>query len=210
MGLKKSIVHVHIASAKHLRGINQLKFKKKEERDLALAWESYKAAENPVGVTLPTVQSVCRIRCLRHFLCAGIGLTKIDKLRGLLQENAYSLTGSQHMRELIPFINQQELNLVKSEIADRFVSVIIDETAHVTEEMVIIVRYVNVTSEKWVIEQHIARLLPSKSLTGEEVAHQLITTLSTQLGIQSHLLLGEMHDCVSVNNVAMRTLKIVC
>ena len=51
-----------------------------DERDLALAWQSYKVKENPVGVTLQTDQAVYSISCLRHFLCAGIGLTKVDKL----------------------------------------------------------------------------------------------------------------------------------
>ena len=90
------------------------------------------------------------------------------------------------------------------------VFVIFDGTTQVTEAMVIIVRYINDISEKWGIEQSIARLLLlSKSITGEEVAHQPISNLLIHLGIQSHLLLRAMSDCASVNNVAMRTLKIV-
>jgi len=34
-------------------------------------------------------------------------------------------------------------------------------------------------------------------------------TLSTELGVVSHLLVASMHDRASVNSVAMRTVKVV-
>ena len=51
-------------------------------------------------------------------------------------------------------------------------------------------------------------MLLAKSLTGE-VARQLIVSLTTELGIESDLLIAAMHDRASVNNVAIRTLCIV-
>ena len=59
----------------------------------------------------------------------------------------------------------------------------------------ILVRFVD---EKWNIQR----------LTGEEVACQLIVSLTTELGIESDLLLAAMSDRASVNNVAIRTLSI--
>ena len=52
-------------------------------------------------------------------------------------------------------------------------------------------------------------MLLAKSLSGEEVARQLIVSLTTELGIASNLLIAAMHDRASVNNVAIRTLSIV-
>ena len=53
-------------------------------------------------------------------------------------------------------------------------------------------------------------MLLAKSLTGEEVARQLIVSLTTELSsIESDLLIAAMRDCDSVNNVAIRTLNIV-
>ena len=46
-------------------------------------------------------------------------------------------------------------------------------------------------------------------MTGEEVAHQLIVSLTTELGIESDLLIAAMRDRASVNNVAISTLSIV-
>ena len=46
-------------------------------------------------------------------------------------------------------------------------------------------------------------------MNGEEIAHELINILSVTLGIQSHLVLAAMRDRASVNNLAMRTVKVI-
>ena len=46
-------------------------------------------------------------------------------------------------------------------------------------------------------------------MTGEEVARQLITSLSTELGIGSERVVVMMHDRASVNSVAMRTISVL-
>ena len=52
-------------------------------------------------------------------------------------------------------------------------------------------------------------MLLTKSLTGEEVAWQIISVISTEMGISSDLVVGAMHDRASVNEVAMRTVKVI-
>ena len=52
-------------------------------------------------------------------------------------------------------------------------------------------------------------MLLAKSLSGEELARQLILYLSTGLGITGDRLIASMHDQASVNNVAIQTLKII-
>ena len=46
-------------------------------------------------------------------------------------------------------------------------------------------------------------------MTGEEVARQIIVVLSTELGIPSHYVTAAMCDRVSVNQVAIRTVKVL-
>ena len=71
----------------------------------------------------------------------------------------------------------------------------------------ILVRFVD---EKWNIQQRVVKLmLLAKSLTGEEVARQLIISRTTELGIESDLLIAAVHDRASMNNVAIRTLSIL-
>ena len=48
-----------------------------------------------------------------------------------------------------------------------------------------------------------------KSLSGEEIARELINVFSTNFGIGSNYLIAAMRDRASANNVAMKTLKIV-
>ncbi len=52
-------------------------------------------------------------------------------------------------------------------------------------------------------------MLLSKSLTGEELARQLITAISTELSVPPQLVLAGMRDRASVNSVAMRTIAVV-
>ena len=52
-------------------------------------------------------------------------------------------------------------------------------------------------------------MLLAKSMTGEEVARQIITILSTEMGVPCHLVVAAMRDRTSVNTVAMRTVSIL-
>ena len=54
--------------------------------------------------------------------------------------------------------------------------------------------------------------LLAKTMTGEEIAQQIIVILSTEFGISSNLIVAAaaMRDRASVNDVAMRTIKVVC
>lgn len=62
----------------------------------------------------------------------------------------------------------------------------------------------------WELKQCVGRLkLLAKSMTGEEVAQQIIVVLSTELGITPQFIVAAMRDRASVNDVAMRTIKIV-
>ena len=94
-----------------------------------------------------------------------------------------SLTNSTNLRQLIPLIHKIEMDKVKKAIDKRHVSIIFDGTTNVCEAMVIVLRYV---TDDWVVKQCVCRLmLLAKSMTGEEVARQIIMVLSTELGIAS-------------------------
>ena len=68
--------------------------------------------------------------------------------------------------------------------------------------MVIVLRFIDAD---WQIQQHVVRLmLLAKSLTGEEVARQLIMCLSNELSVSSNQLVAAIRDCASVNNVAIQ------
>ena len=147
------------------------------------------------------------MKVVTTMLKAGVPLNKIDLFRDLLEEHGYALTNSTHLRQLIPFIHQKELSRIKREIRQRPLSIIFDGTTHVCEAFVIVLRYL---TDDWELKQCVGQLkLLAKSMTGEEVAQQIIVVLSTELGIPPQSIVAAMRDRASVNDVAMRTIKVV-
>ena len=125
----------------------------------------------------------------------------------MLEENAYRLSDRRHMSDLIPFILLQEKEQIKKEISGKAMSVVFNGTSRLGEVFVIVVRFVD---SNWCVQQRMIRLqLLVKTMTGDEIARQIINTLSVEYAIQSQQVMGMIHDCASTNNVAMRTLKVL-
>ena len=103
-------------------------------------------------------------------------------------------------------IGKDERKKVKEEIEGRDASIIFDGTTHVAEAPNIILRFVI----EWKVHQRLIQLLlVTKSMNGEELAHQLLSTLSVDFSISPSSLLAAARDRASVNNVAIRHLKIL-
>ena len=95
---------------------------------------------------------------------------------------------------------------LKQDIGGKHVAIIYDGTTQVCEAFVIVLRYVD---NDWVIKQCVCRLmLLAKSITGEEVARQLIAVVATELSLAPNMVLAARHDHASVNDVAIRTISI--
>ena len=130
-------------------------------------------------------QRVYRLKVLKTFLCAAIPLTKLDAFRDLLEENALQLTDRRHMSDLIPFLCSQEQATIKTEIGEKHLSVIFDGTTRLGEALAIVVRFVD---ESFAIQQRLVRLqLLVKSMTGEEIARELLSQHNTVLAQTSLL-----------------------
>ena len=108
------------------------------------------------------------------------------------------------MLDLVAFVLDEERSRIKREISGKFLSLVFDGTSRLGEVLADVVRYI----DGWEIQQRLVRLeFLTKSMSGEEVAQELINTLSVTLGVQSNL--AAMRDRASVNNVAMRVVSIV-
>ena len=89
----------------------------------------------------------------------------------------------------------------------RDVSIVFDGTTRLGEAMVILIRYV---ADDWSLVQRVIQVrLLAKSMTGNENARELISTLSTNYSISSDCVLAAMRDRASVNNVAIRVIQVV-
>ena len=84
-----------------------------------------------MGETLPDSTRVYRVKVVTAMLKAGVPLSKIDSFRDLLEEHGYSLSSSTHLRQLMPFILQEEIALIKQEINGKHLSIVFDGMTHV-------------------------------------------------------------------------------
>ena len=206
LSLKKSTVKNHITGDKHKNAKEKLSKKTARERDIVESLRAYDKSVEPAGTSVSMEQRVHRMKVVEEFLKAGIPLMKVDSLRSLLEEGTYKLTHSSHLSDYIPVIHGEEKKRIRSEIDGQKVSVIFDGTTRLGEALAIVLRFCS----DWKIHQRLVRLsLLSKSLSGEEVAREVLTVLSTELGILPSNVVAAMRDHASVNNVAMRTVAIM-
>ena len=82
------------------------------------------------------------------------------------------------------------------------------EALYVSPHLNFIFQYCHVA--KWAIQQRLIRMqLLAKSLTGEEIARELLFVLQAQYGIATGSLVATMWDRASVNNLAMSILRVM-
>ena len=206
--MKRNVVVSHVKCAKQLRSKEKLLEKEARERDLEQALEKHDAQTNRKGETLDADTKVYRVKVVMALMQAGIPLQKLEcpGLRDLLQENGYRLTDSRHMFDLMPFILQEERSRLRAEIEGKYLSVIFDGTSRLGEVLAVVVRFIS----DWTIQQRLVRLeFLTKSMSGEEVARELISVLSVRLSVESHRLLAVMRDRASMNTAAMRVVTIM-
>ena len=207
LSLKHSVLCNHMKSTKHIEGKKRLESKVAREKSIAEALKKHNEESHLRGETLPDSQQVYRVKVVTCFLRAAVPLRKLDCFRELLEEHAYRLSDRRHLSDLIPFIHSEEELKIRGEISGRPVSVIFDGTTRLGEALAIVLRFV---SDEWSLEQRLVRLqLLAKSLSGEEIARELISVLSVAYSIDSNRLLSCMRDRAATNGVAVRTLKIV-
>ena len=206
LSLKRSTIESHVKSAKHVESKKAVEQRQVREKDIAEALQRHTEVTHQKGETLPEEQRIHRVKVVQTFLRAGVPIAKLDIFRPLLEENAFRLTGTRHMLDLVPFILNEEKARIRKEIEGKFIAVIFDETSRLGEVLAVVLRFIS----EWTIQQRLVRLqFLVKSMNGKEIARELINILSVTLGIQSHLVLAPMRDRASVNNLAMRTVKVI-
>jgi hypothetical protein len=102
-------------------------------------------------------------------LTAGLNISQFDELRELFERGGYSLTSSNHLRQLIPFLRDRELNRLRDLTSNRPYSLIFDGATHVGELVIVIVRQIDQNSLNY--EQNVIALTHmDKSSNSSELA----------------------------------------
>ena len=104
LGLKVSIIQLHVKSRKHQAGKERHLRSEARERDIATSFAKYNQQEHTSGETLPEEMQVYRIRVVTAFLKASVPLNKVENFRDLT-ENGQRLAGRRSLSDLIPFIH---------------------------------------------------------------------------------------------------------
>ena len=128
ISVKKSIIKGHISSKK--RTINKDKLSKTSKRDIdiAEALGKFDKEHHPKGETLLTATRVYRVKVVQAFLKSGTPLNRLDYFRDIFQEASVTLTTQSNMRQLIPFILEEEQKSIAKELFGKDVSIVFDGT----------------------------------------------------------------------------------
>ena len=189
----------------HHRSIRIVTEKQINDKTIIESLTSYEGDAHPRGENFPEAQKLYRVKVVTAFLKVGIPLSKIQLLREILEEYAYRLSNARGMSDLVPFVHSQLEQEIKAELSEKYVSVIFDGTTRLREAFAVVVYFV---SDKQLKQRLIKFQMLTKSMTGEEIAREVISILQVAYGIGAKQLLACMHDRASVNACAMRTIKV--
>ena len=105
----------------------------------------------------------------------------------------------------MPAILHTERSHIQQAIAGHPVAVIFDGSTRLGEVLAVIIRF---SDNEWSPKQVLVRLKAlAKSLTGEQLAGELIDVLATQLQVPRAHVIAAMRDGASVNGCALRAVK---
>ena len=98
------------------------------------------------------------------------------------------------------------MNQIRREIDQKPVSIIFDGTSRLGEALVVVMRFLDC----WEIKQRLIRMqILVKSMTGEELAREVLGVLCREYKLASDQVLAVMRDRASVNRVAMQHIKVM-
>ena len=212
VSVKKSIVQDHIVSDRHARGKEARRNQLQHQQRVAESWEAYQNRHvsrlSGTGLTeaVSTDEALARIETVRAFLKAGIPLAKAGYLRPLLESGSSRLTDPSHLGSYIPFIRGSEAECIKEELkGSPHISVIFDGSTYHGEALAVLVRFVDSNFD---IVQRLVRVhILAKTLSGQQLAREIITVLSTELQLPSTSVLAAIRDGASVNASAVQKMR---
>lgn len=211
---KKSIIRTHIGTERHAAGKKSLEKTAVRQKTISASWDKYqkKHASEVVGTgmssAVPKEVANRRIDVVETFLRAGVPLAKVTYLRPLLEAGNLRLTDRSHLAQYIPLLTDTEMERIKNEVESAdYLSVIFDGSTYQGEALAILLRYLD---GDWKEQQRLVRFhLLAKSLTGAQLARELVEALSTTLQLKPGKLIAGTRDGAAVNRVAMEHIKTI-
>ena len=201
VSLKKSNLNTRISSNKYKTKKEKIAKISMNERDIAEALTKFDDKHHPKGETLPTSTRVFRVKVGCALLKSGKPLHRLEYFREVFEEAGFSLRSHSHIRQLIPFILEEENTTILKELMGKDVS-IFDGTTRDGEALVLLLRFV----DEWELKVRLVRFhLVKTSVCGDELARIVIEVLHRKLSVLQGQLLAAMRDREAVNTCALKT-----
>ena len=204
---KASSIKRHLASKRHGEGKVERKRSAEKQQSIVQAMRMFDREHHPMGETIPEKERAFRFEVIETFLKGGVALSKIHHFRPLLERLGTRLADRSTLARMVPLVLSREKGFIKEWIKDKHVSVVFDGSSRLGEALAVMLRFLD---ERGSVKQLLVRLkVLSKSLTGEELAGEVIDILSNSMQIQRQHIVAVVRDGASVNGAAMRIVKAV-
>ena len=117
----------------------------------------------------------------------------MEYFRELFEEAGVPLTSQSNVRQLIPFILEEEYTMVCKELMGKDVSIVFDGTTRGGEALVVLVRFV----DNWELKGRLVRFqLVKSSVCGDELARIVIEVLHRKFDVSQSHFLAAMRDSI--------------
>ena len=209
---KKSVVKQHVNAPTHKANLKQWNEREIDKNKVVPQLQKFQSQENLQGrKAVPLEAKVYRQHVCAVLLGAGIPLSKIENpgFRALLQDKHHDLGGRPGVGEWVKFVRDRNIEEVKQEILEEYVSVIFDGTMRNTEAYTFVVRFVTKKkSDSWTISQRVADLrLVDGSVDAQQLAMVMTDVLIRMYQIAPSKIPFVMRDGSTVNDVCVTRFK---
>ena len=186
-GTRRQILQQHRDSSKHQTNLVKWRSRASTTNALHQALADHAAAgareagaaAGAANASANNETRLFRAETVQNFIQAGIPIAKVDPLRAFLENRSrLALTGSQHLRELIPAVHSVEVESAKEWLSGgQGVGVIFDGTTHGGELLAVVGRQINAAT--FLPEQRVLafKMYEKTGMKHGEIAGSLIDIL---------------------------------
>ena len=152
-------------------------------------------------------EMVFRYRTVETFLASGTPLSVCDIFRPLLQRAGFALTEHRNLKVFIPRIEEHQIQLLKSELSEQYISVAFDGTTRLGEAINVVGRWCSSNFE--IVNRLLDFTTLEKHVNAVGLCSHINDLIGLKRGIPSANVVGFSRDSVSTNGAACRRLMII-
>lgn len=206
LSVRWSNFNVHINSNKHKRAAGAYQTRA-EETDRLTAFMNDYYLQNPGEVGSGTAPATILFRwtVVESFLNSGTSLEKVEELRPLFELAGHPLTDHSHLKMFIPKILVKEVDLVRAEIADQYLTISFDGTTRLGEAVNLCARFIP-ADFSCVANRCLNLSTTATHMDGLGLYRHLCNLLLTKLQMSLTNIVGISRDSCATNGVACRKL----